>query len=798
MSIRGQAIITAEIYINCLYLIFTQNAHIERNAHIRRVGSGITARELAIVLQSGAVDDDLLSEADILDDVVENHIESVSSNDKAAYMRILHSLVARFSDVENRGYSPPMHNARLRNNTITATDSGACGSQITPSAISSSTNQKARKKKKQQLQTNTKSPALTETVTSTQPESKSTHSASDDEDLTDPVAVALLGMGFTEDQIKSAARALGGFVRATADDMVMWILGVGEIVDSGNAPDQGNNAGQKSTKTDANLEAENADAAILGKAQKKAAARANRDSEEAARKRQEELAAAKRAADKREEQRRIRREWNEREQARQELEKNARMAEALERRKQSEMEKLLPKTALLPAVPIAAVSGVVGVPPSAVHIPVGAGGGGGKHHHRNTDSNGPPLTIIAGGPKMSSSKSKTAASNMGIPQAPTVRTPKILTRPSNTPQEMLTGAPGSVHSQQTMMGAGNQPLLAPASSSSPTPASSPPRSTLTKKFNPSTSQHQSSIHQRQNPPTAILQKTTSAGGPHQNLSSTRNGQQNAATAPMVNASTPLFQNPSFGTTSVAPPGFLTGSRPPEKSTAVSAPPPPYVETNPLGMIRATAREFVPTSFKLTIPHVASNTAASMSAQSMHAPLFTVSPSASNDHSDTLLSDHMPSLVSSFGDDRNAPPATLVPMVGNKGDCTVPSAASSITGVSGLPTMVEENAASRVGSIMTFESIPSSGDAGAVGGIQTSSILESISYVGGQNSSTVLGSGGIWGGENNVNQTASLGLVGLNFSSFLGDRDTLNNTNQGNRVTGGSTNWGTNTGRGSIW
>ena len=113
-------------------------------------------------------------------------------------------------------------------------------------------------------------------------------------------------------------------------------------------------------------------------------------------------------------------------------------------------------------------------------------------------------------------------------------------------------------------------------------------------------------------------------------------------------------------------------------------------------------------------------------------------------------------------------------------------------------MIEENAASRVGSIMTFESIPSSGDAGAVGGIQTSSILESISYGGGQNSSTALGSGGIWGGGNNVNQTASLGLVGLSFSSFLGDRDTLNNSNQGNRVTGGSTNWGTNTGRGSIW
>jgi hypothetical protein len=138
------------------------------------------------------------------------------------------------------------------------------------------------------------------------------------------------------------------------------------------------------------------------------------------------------------------------------------------------------------------------------------------------------------------------------------------------------------------------------------------------------------------------------------------------------------------------------------------------------------------------------------------------------------------------------------MVGNKGDYTVPSAASSITGISGMPTAGEENAASRVGSIMTFESFPSSVGAGTVGGIQTSSILESISYGGGQNSSSALGSGGIWSGGNNSNQTASLGLAGLNFSSFLGNGDSLNNTNQGNNVAGGSSNWGTNTGRGSIW
>lgn len=94
--------------------------------------------------------------------------------------------------------------------------------------------------------------------------------------------------------------------------------------------------------------------------------------------------------------------------------------------------------------------------------------------------------------------------------------------------------------------------------------------------------------------------------------------------------------------------------------------------------------------------------------------------------------------------------------------------------------------------MTFES--TSSNAGIVDGIQTSSILESISYDVGRNSPAPLVSGGIWGGGNPANQHASLGLA-LNFGSFLGNVDS--NSNQGNNVAGGST-WGTNTGRGSLW
>jgi len=671
------------------------------------------------VLQSGDFDDDLTSTSVILDDV-ENRMEHASSSDKSDFKGILASLVQRFSDIENRGYTPPpVQDERMSDNSVADADNKDVGRHISSTVTSTL---KAKKKKKKQQQESVV------TATSSLSEIRSTNSAPEDEDLTDPVAVALLGMGFTEDQIRSAARALGGFSRATADDMVMWILGGGEIVDSGRVANTSHNLSSKKA-------VQKAEGAIVGKAQKKAAARA-KDSEEAARKRQEELTASKRAAEKKEEQRRIRREWNEREQARHELEKNAKMMAALERRKQAEMEKLMPKTSILPTE----MPPGVGLPSTGVL-------GGGKHH--NSGGHGPPglpMTIIAGGPK-TSAKAK-GGSNMGIPQAPNMGIPTILTRPSTIPPG-LSGATGSVHSQG--------PTLLPASSL-------PRNIQAGKTFTPSSSQVPLVIHQRQKPPTTILQKPASAGGTRNN-----NRGQNVSTTV---GSTPLFQNPRFDVSaSVAPPGFFSGNvLPSQQSSATDSTSSNYAEVNSLGMIRATAREFVPTSFKPT--------AASMSAQSMQStidmvPAAPTTQSVSNNHSDI------------FGDDRN-PPITLV----GKGDSTVPSAASSITGVSGLQTTSEEKA-SQVGSIMTFES--TSSNAGIGGGIQTASILESISYDVGRNSPAPLVSGGIWGGGNPVNQPASLAL---NFGSFLGNVDS--NSNNGNNVSGGST-WGTNTGsRGSIW
>lgn len=747
--------------------------------------------------------DRLLCEADILKTIVKSRIENASATDKAAYEKRLRALMTRLLYVQEHGYSPQVEN----------TDEG-CHRDLAPpkqkndkidnhnilSAATSSNSQTSKKKKKQQLsRANTKTPPPEAIATSTSANSISTSSAIEDEDLTDPVAVALLGMGFTDDQIKSAARALGGFERATADDMVVWILGEGDTAESGKAPDtvHENQAAAQSTPKKV------APRAIVG--QKSLASLA----EEVARKRQEELAAAKRAAEKREEQRRIRREWNEREQARQMQEKNAKIAEAMTRRQQVENAKLIPETSILPMALESEVG--AGVPPSTVYgAPAGATGSGiGKKHQHNT---GPPLTIFAGGPKMmASAKPKNVASNMGIPQAPTVlRNPKILTRPLNPPLPV----DGASSQPQSLGGVGNQPLFAPSpslSSNAKASGASPPRNIYAKSIHPSSSNH------RNDQPTAILRKGPSAGVANQNINMTNSTRRILPHHPghhgleghAFNDPVSLAASSSMASTAaapilrhgVAPPGFIPSNsahhhrmEPSATEEAAGlASSSSFVETNPLGMIRATAREFVPTYFKPSTTSatpdaflpVPSNTVPSMSAQFMGTRPSTVSPppfpstrSVSNDDSENLMFEHMSSLLGTFGAESNT--------------STVQSVTSSITGPSGVPTNNnnnnnnnagdDTNTTSRVGSIMTFKSTTAPTTAGgpfAVGGglgngIQTSSIFESITYRGDQESNNLaLGSGGgIWGtgggvSSSNVNQNSSLGLAGLNFSSFMG-------------------------------
>jgi len=717
-------------------------------------GEGITARELASYLQCDNEDDELTCNGDILDEVLESRIFGAPPSYRDSFMEILSILQERLEDVEINGYSPPKKLERGK----AATSTGSQQNSIQNEQSSQTTTSKKSKKKKKKQPGPNSAPAPTLAPAPAPPieETKSSKLNKSDDDLSDPVAVALLGMGFTADQIKAAAGALGGFERATADDMVMWILSGGEL----------NKDGQNNSSDDQDDIAEDGNNdAFLTKSEKKAAARAQREAEEAARKHQEELAAAQRAAAKREEQRRIRREWNEREQQRQLEEKNAKIAEALEKQRLAELEKLkleLPPKRVTPIVP------------PAVQVTAGKG---------------PPRTIVAGQKSVANKNTSSNISNMGIPKAPVVKSPTILTRPGNTPlSAVLDPNPQSVS---------NQPLfpqsISPTAITSST-HQSPGKSKKHNKAGGGPRVNANSPQKILHPPLQYVHKSQSMPQDFHSSNAPNFAYENDIRMGQNSYDTNQ-RNPMLGSVNrtggaVPPPGFQPDATTPAPQNYLHTEPPAYIDSNPMGQIRATAREFVPTSFKpppAPAPRSGGlefNAVPSMSSQTVVSPSAPITRTASIDQTSTSsLLDPMSSLLVSAG------PTNTRSSI--KAESPVPSAASSITGLSGL---VEDNMTSRIGSsVMAFNSaIPTTT---TTPGFNGSSILDSI--------------GGIWGGtaqQSSLGNTTSAigGIPGLNFSSFLGD--TNNNNSLGNN--GGSNDdrtsnaWGTNSdgfrGGRSIW
>ncbi|KAL7434224.1 hypothetical protein ACHAXM_003983 [Skeletonema potamos] len=708
--------------------------------------NGITARELAVVLQAGAVDDDLTSKAAILDEIIDKRIVNASAADKSSYMRILKSIEERLKEVEKNGYWPlPEDEEQI------ALIFEETASESTPTLKKKSKKKNKKKSKESNLPSNSAAASASSTA---EAEGASNEKSSSGGDLSDPVAVALLSMGFAEDQIKAAAKAFGGYVGA--DDMVMWILSGGDV----SAIDQTNTNSQQTspTRKESVSVTSSSTKSASAKTQPKALTRAQKKAEEAARKRQEEIANAQKAAEKREEQRRLRREWNEREQARQQEEKNAKLAKALEKQRQAEMEKIM---AEMPKGP----PGPGGIPMS-INIGGGGGGGGGAG---GSGKGGPPITIVAGG-KKSSKKS-----NMGIPQAPTVKAPKILARPNDASKNSV----------------GDQPLFAkPAPSKSSSRASKPSNS----------STHQPTVILKKGNKSQSAQKGFSASAPEYHPPSVSDyhppSVSDVSISSAGSAGQQLYQGQ--GGRPVPPPGFLPvvpGNNAAEQPAAA-----PFVEPNHVGMIRATAREFVPSFAPSPMSEV--NVVPSMSAQSSSKqPSFSQTISSYENTSNapppavSSLIEPMSSLLSNVNS--SLAPTTLAQTVGV--DPTV-SAASSITGLSG--TLSEDKpSTSRVGSIMTFESNTSTGV------LQGSSILESISY--GASADPRNGLGSIWGGgSSSTNQNDALGGLGsFNFSSFMQDESLSekkgdsrgSNTLGGNALGDNSSPWGNGAiGGDSIW
>mmetsp|Transcript_24437 Transcript_24437/g.45542 ORF Transcript_24437/g.45542 Transcript_24437/m.45542 type:complete len:591 (+) Transcript_24437:108-1880(+) len=172
---------------------------------------------------------------------------------------------------------------------------------------------KAKTGKESDVGNSTESALASATQAETAKEAKPTvHTRVEEEKQEDPLITALLGMGFTSDQINAAVKACGGTHRATADDLVSWILGQGDSNEDGDGDDA-------TTSVIPESEQHETDTTNLSKKDESEAVK------EAARKEQEET--ARRLAAKREEARRRNREWNNREQVRQQQQAKAKVAQ---------------------------------------------------------------------------------------------------------------------------------------------------------------------------------------------------------------------------------------------------------------------------------------------------------------------------------------------------------------------------------------------------------------------------------------------------------------------------------------
>jgi ankyrin repeat protein len=278
-------------------------------------GRGLTTRELVQYVQSGNYEEVIETHGLALQEMTNaffNHYQ-----DRRIFMKKLERVHQRLSNVEKNGYTP-LSNAQT-DSTIES-ELKKEDAELNRSEASSSRNKKKKKKKKQTGKEAESSTAASDVAN--QKNSASTQSNSiESKEEKDPLVTALLGMGFNEEQIMAAVKACGGTHRATADDLVTWILGQGEneesLRESQSASERAENTQQGRSQTDQSQTEDS-----LGSNKHKH----HQQQQDAARQKEE---TARKLAAKREEARRRNREWNNREQARQEKEAKAKVAHKL-------------------------------------------------------------------------------------------------------------------------------------------------------------------------------------------------------------------------------------------------------------------------------------------------------------------------------------------------------------------------------------------------------------------------------------------------------------------------------------
>lgn len=321
--------------------------------------NGLTPRELAQAIVSGKV-----SDIECLGLAIEDlEVESLSSGrSRRQYHDLLKELIDRLTGVEVSGYTPPLSGPFAQEDQEEEKD------EISPSR-DDALKKKRKKKKKQLLEEPT-----TVSVKPSQPLV----------DQEDPMITALLGMGFTRDQITQAVNALGGTNNATADDVVVWIFGQNEgETQSPPIPSISNHkAVAQPSKEIASDEHE-----------RRAATQAKTNKLEAAKKVEEERVAAQRLAAKREEQRRRNRDWNNREQTRQREEAQAKLALALELKAKADAQQMYPQQEQLGYMPSTFAPSTPNIPNQYAGVPRGL--------HQNVMDGGAYNALVGGVPGLS-------------------------------------------------------------------------------------------------------------------------------------------------------------------------------------------------------------------------------------------------------------------------------------------------------------------------------------------------------------------------------------------------------------
>lgn len=276
-------------------------------------GKGLTPRELVEVVQSGKHEEIIETHGLALQEMTNaffNH-----HPERRIFVKKLERVHQRLSSVEKNGYTP-----LSKDKAENAIDSDL---QIEDATRSKPEGKKKKKKKKKKQNGKDAESGTSTNIGVNQNNSPSAQSnAIQPEEEKDPLVAALIGMGFSEEQIMAAVKACGGMHRATADDVVTWILGQGEndenLTELQNHSETIETEKTKESRDQSNESQEESREAIESKLRQREL-EAGRQKEEAAR----------RLAAKREEARRRNREWNNREQARQQKEAKAKVAQNL-------------------------------------------------------------------------------------------------------------------------------------------------------------------------------------------------------------------------------------------------------------------------------------------------------------------------------------------------------------------------------------------------------------------------------------------------------------------------------------